>query len=69
MAQCVTLRDDTGMKLLQFYNATVDICNSHTLIFKEFEIISLPFKIFSIDITSYEVAVYYKNGANLKFSF
>jgi len=50
MARCIKLFSDDNKLLLKVRRAKVDVCDSHTMIHKEFETIRLPLTVSKINI-------------------
>lgn len=62
MARCIKLFSEENKLLLKIRDAKIDICDSHTLIYKEFETVRLPLTIDKIEIgwIAVKTIVFYK---------
>lgn len=62
MARFVTLRTIDESICNKWQNVTVDICPSHTLIYKKLETVRLIAELESVDIRDHKTVVYFKSG-------
>lgn len=62
MARCISLFSDENKLLLRIKGAIIDICDSHTLIHKQFETVRLPLTVSKVQIgySAGKTIVFYK---------
>jgi hypothetical protein len=62
MAKYIKLFSDDNKLLMKVREAKIDICDSHTIIYKQFETVRLPLTVSKIQIgySAAKVVVFYK---------